>query len=617
MERTHACGELRPEHIESHVTLCGWARTVRDQSHQMFIDLRDRSGVVQCVIDLDLNPETFAKFSGQTRTESCLLLRGVVRKRLEGKENPKIETGAVEVHVQSGEILNASKPLPFELSEDIKTDEATRIQYRYLDLRRERMRDNLRFRYQATRSVRDFLDREGFWEIETPLLWKSTPEGAREFLVPATTHPGRGFVLPQSPQICKQLLMVGGVEKYFQIARCFRDETARADRFLEFTQIDLEMSFVGQEDVLDVWERMFQHILRELKGIELSLPLPRLSYAEAMERYGSDKPDTRFGMELVELSDLAWETQFKVFQSAVSSGGQVKAICARGCADYSRKQIDELTELAKRFGARGLATFAIASDGVKSPVAKFFSEEQMREIFRRCEAQSGDLILCVADAPGVVAQSLDFLRREMARRLGLVAQGSFNFVWIVDTPMFEYDAAGDRFDAMHHPFCLPNPDDMPLFEAGFTSTLSKSDAAHPFAKVRSWLYDLVLNGWEISSGSIRCHRRDIQERIFEVIGLSREEAQSRFGFLLDAFEYGAPPHGGVACGFDRLITILAELPDANMRDMVAFPKTTSGTDPLSGAPTALEEKRLREIGLMVRPEAVEPEAAEPEAAETS
>jgi aspartyl-tRNA synthetase len=602
MERTHACGELRPEHIETHVTLCGWARTVRDQSHQMFIDLRDRSGIVQCVIDLDLNPETFAKFSGQARTESCLLLRGIVKQRVAGKENPKLATGSIEVHVQSGEILNHSKPLPFELAEDIKTDENTRIQYRYLDLRREKMRDNLEFRYKGTRAVRDFLDREGFWEIETPLLWKSTPEGAREFLVPATTHPGKGFVLPQSPQICKQLLMVGGVEKYFQIARCFRDETARADRFLEFTQVDLEMSFVGQEDVLDVWERMFQHVVRELKNVEISLPLPRLTYAEAISRYGSDKPDTRYGMELIDLSDIAPNTQFKVFQGAVASGGQVKAICAKGCADYSRKQIDELTELVKRFGARGLATFSIGAEGVKSPVAKFFSEDQLQEIFARCDAGVGDLVMCVADARGVVAQSLDFLRREMAKRLGLIPAGTFNFVWIVDTPMFEYDASGDRFDAMHHPFCLPNPDDMPLFESGFASTCEKSDPAHPFANVRAWLYDLVLNGWEISSGSIRCHRRDIQEQIFDVIGLSKEEAQARFGFMLDAFEYGAPPHGGVACGFDRLVTILAELPDANMRDMVAFPKTTSGTDPLSGAPTALEEKRMVEIGIQVRPQ---------------
>jgi aspartyl-tRNA synthetase len=599
MERTHSCGLLRPEHIETRVTLCGWAKTVRDQSHQLFVDLRDRTGVVQCVADRDTNPELFARLSGFVKTECCLQLSGVIKQRLPGKENPKFATGEIEVIVDGGEILNACKPLPFELAEDIKTDENTRIQYRYLDLRRERMRDNLHLRYRAMKGVRDFLDAEGFWEIETPLLWKSTPEGAREFIVPSTTHTGKSFVLPQSPQISKQLLMVGGVEKYFQIARCFRDETARADRFLEFTQVDLEMSFVGQEDVLDVWERMFQFLVRELKGIEISLPLPRMTYAEAISRYGSDKPDTRFGMELADLSDLAGDTNFKVFQNAVATGGQVKAICAKGCAGYSRKEIEELTDLVKRFGARGLATFALGESEIKSQVAKFFTPEQMQEIFRRVGAESGDLVMCVADSRNVVAQSLDFLRREMAKRLNLIQPGTFNFVWIVDTPMFEFHPEDGRFDAMHHPFCLPNPEDAHLLEEGFSSTLDKSDPAHPWANVRSWLYDLVLNGWEISSGSIRCHRRDVQERIFDVIGLSKEEAANRFGFMLDAFEYGAPPHGGVACGFDRVVAILAELPDANMRDMVAFPKTTSGTDPLSGAPTAIDDKRMTELGLEV------------------
>ncbi len=599
MKRTHYCGDLRRDHIDTSVVLCGWAKVVRDQSHQLFIDLRDRSGVVQCVIDRDTHPEIHAALSGIVKTEACLHLSGTVKQRLAGKENPRLKSGEIEVHVLAGEILNNSKTLPFELDEDTRTEENARLQYRYLDLRRETMRDNMELRYRAGKLVRDFLDTEGFWEIETPLLWKSTPEGAREFIVPATTHPGQAFVLPQSPQICKQLLMVGGLEKYFQIARCFRDETARADRFLEFTQIDLEMSFVEQDDVLDVWERMFQFLLRELKGIDLELPLPRLTYAESMARYGSDKPDTRYGMELIDLSDLAADTQFKVFQNAVASGGQVKAICAKGCANYSRKEIETLTDLVKRFGARGLATFALGESEIKSQVAKFFTDEQMQEIFRRCGAESGDLVMCVADSRTVVAQSLDFLRREMAKRLDLVQPGTFDFVWIVDTPMFEYDAANKRFDAMHHPFCLPNPEDMALLEAGFTSDLDLSDPEHPWANVRAWLYDLVLNGWEISSGSIRCHRREIQEKIFDIIGLSKEQAQNRFGFMLDAFEYGAPPHGGVACGFDRLVTILAELPDNNMRDLVAFPKTTSGTDPMSGAPTPIDDKRLSELRLQV------------------
>lgn len=599
MKRTHSCGILNETHTGQRVIVCGWANVVRDQSYQMFIDLRDRSGVVQCVIDRDIHPQLHEQLAGHVKSEYCLQLEGTVRDRLPGKENSKIATGKIEVHVESAEVLNASKPLPFELDDTIRTDEAVRIQYRYLDLRRKTMRDNMELRYRTTKVVRDFLDSEGFWEIETPLLWKSTPEGAREFIVPSTTHPGRSFVLPQSPQICKQMLMVGGVEKYFQIARCFRDETARADRFLEFTQIDLEMSFVGQEDVLDVWERMFGCILREVKSVEISLPLPRLTYKEAIDRFGSDKPDTRFGMELVDLGDIAAGCDFKVFQNAMATGGQVKAICAKGCAAYSRKEIEELTDLIKRFGARGLATFALGESEIKSQVAKFFTDEQMQEIFNRCGAVSGDLVMCVADKPGVVAQSLDFLRREMAKRLNLIPEGSFNFLWIVDTPMFEYHADGDRFDAMHHPFCLPNPDDQHLLEDGFTSTLDKSDPKHPWANVRSWLYDLVLNGWEISSGSIRCHRREIQEKIFEIIGLDKAEAQRRFGFMLDAFEYGAPPHGGVAAGFDRLVTILAELPDNNMRDMVAFPKTTAGTDPLSGAPTEIEDKRLNELGIQI------------------
>ena len=539
MKRTHDCGSLGEAHISQEVTLCGWVNVVRDQSHQMFIDLRDRSGIVQCVADRDANSAAHQALEG-IKSEYCLQLTGTVQRRLPGKENPKIATGAIEVQLSGVEILNTSKPLPFELVDDLKTDENLRLQYRYLDLRRKPMRDNLELRHRIVKKTRDFLDSEGFWEIETPLLWKSTPEGAREFVVPATAHPGKNFVLPQSPQLCKQLLMVGGVEKYFQIAKCFRDEAARADRFLEFTQIDIEMSFVSQDDVLDVCERLFATIMRDVKGVELPLPLPRLTYAEAMRRYGSDKPDTRYGMEFVELSDIAVGSGFKVFANAVATGGQVKAICATGCAGYSRKEIEELTDFVKRFGARGLATFALGESEIKSQVAKFFTDEQMQEIFRRCEAKTGDLILCVADQPGVVAQSLDFLRRELAKRLGLVAPGSFDFLWIVDTPMFEFNPAEGRFDAMHHPFCLPNPEDLHLLDEGFTSELPLGDPMHPWARVRSWLYDAVLNGWEISSGSIRCHRREIQEKIFRVIGLSAEEAQRRFGFLMDAFEYGAP-----------------------------------------------------------------------------
>jgi aspartyl-tRNA synthetase len=604
MKRTHHCGLLTEENISQNVTLCGWANVVRDQSYQLFIDLRDRSGIVQCVVDREQSPELHEQLSA-VRSEYCLQLTGVVQRRIGGKENPKLATGTIEVQVASAEVLNASKPLPFELEDAARVNEETRIQYRYLDLRRKTMRDNLELRHRVVKTVRDFLDAEGFWEVETPLLWKSTPEGAKEFPVPSSNHPGKAFVLPQSPQLCKQMLMVGGVEKYFQIAKCFRDETARSDRFLEFTQIDLEMSFVEQDDVLDVWERMFAHVMQSTLGVEIPLPLPRLTYAESMRRFGCDKPDTRYGMELTDLSDLVGDCGFKVFTNALAAGGQVKAISAPGAGEYSRKDVDGLTELVKRFGARGLATFAKGESEIKSNVAKFFTPEQMNAIFERMNAQPGDLVLVVADKPNVVAQSLDFLRREMARRLNLSPENTFNFLWIVDTPMFEYSESEGRFDAMHHPFCLPNPEDMHLLEEGFTSALPLSDPRHPWANVRAWLYDLVLNGWEISSGSIRCHRREIQEKIFSVIGLPLEKAEERFGFMLDAFEYGAPPHGGVAAGLDRLVTIMANVPDANMRDVVAFPKTTSGTDPLSGAPTEIDAARWRELGMEVLPDANE------------
>ena len=600
MKRTHHCGTLRESHLGQTVTLCGWAGVVRDQSHQMFIDLRDRSGLVQIVADSDLNSEVHAALTG-VKSEYCLEITGEVVRRVAGKENPKMATGDIEIRIDEAIVLNTSKPLPFELSAETRASEDVRLQYRYLDMRRSPVRDILEMRYKLSRETRRFLDSEGFWEVETPLLWKSTPEGAREYVVPVRSHPGKGFVLPQSPQICKQLLMVGGVEKYFQIAKCFRDESARADRQPEFTQIDIEMSFVGQDDVLELTERLFAHLMREVKNIEIPLPFPRISYAESMEKYGSDKPDTRFGLELQDISDIVIDSQFKVFTGALAAGGQVKAICAPGVASYSRKEVEELTELVKRFGARGLATFARGESEIKSNVAKFFTENQMNSIFERVGAGVGDLVLVVADKPSVVAQSLDFLRREMAKRLGLVDATKFNFLWVVDTPMFEFDKEKAGFDATHHPFCLPNPEDMELFEAGFTSEIAKSDPAHPHARVRAWLYDLVLNGFELASGSIRCHRREIQHRIFDVIGLGKDLAQERFGFMLDAFEYGAPPHGGIAPGFDRVVTLLAGIADGNIREVIPFPKTSGGTDPLTGAPTFIPSERWTEMGLQELP----------------
>jgi aspartyl-tRNA synthetase len=598
--RTHGCGTLTEANIGQTVTLCGWVNIVRDQSHQMFIDLRDRTGIVQAVADRDVNEAVHESLTG-VKSEYCLRLTGEVVRRLEGKENPKLATGMLEVRIDAAEVLNTSKPLPFEIAGDTRASEDVRLQYRYLDIRRQPVRDIIEMRYQLARETRRFLDSEGFWEIETPLLWKSTPEGAREYVVPVRTNPGKAFVLPQSPQISKQLLMVAGVEKYFQIAKCFRDESARADRQPEFTQIDIEMSFVGQDDVLGMTERLFAHLMKEVKGIEIPLPFPRLTYAESIRRFGTDKPDTRFGLELTEISDIVADSQFKVFTNALAAGGQIKAINAPGCAAYSRKEVEELTELVKRFGARGLATFARGESEIKSNVAKFFTEEQMNAIFERMGSQPGDLVLVVADKPSVVAQSLDFLRREMAKRLDLIPRDQFNFLWIVDTPMFEWDDEAGRFDAAHHPFCLPNPEDMPLLAEGFNTEIAKSDPAHPHARIRAWLYDLVLNGFELASGSIRCHRRDVQQQIFDVIGLPMEVAQERFGFMLDAFEYGAPPHGGIAPGFDRVMALLAGIHDGNIREVIPFPKTSGGQDPLTGAPTYIPSERWTELGLVELP----------------
>ncbi len=600
MQRTHHCGELRPENIGQTVTLCGWSSTVRDQSYQCFIDLRDRSGLVQIVADREINAEIYDVLA-QVKSEFCLQITGEVVARVAGKENPKLPTGQIEVRVDEVIILNTSKPLPFELTPDTRASEDVRLQYRYLDMRRAPVRDILEMRYRLSRETRNFLDAEGFWEVETPLLWKSTPEGAREYVVPVRQPVGKAFVLPQSPQIAKQLLMVGGIEKYFQIARCFRDESARADRQPEFTQIDIEMSFVVQDDILELTEKLFAHLMKSVKNIDISLPFERMPYAESMRRFGTDKPDTRFGMELTDISDIVADSQFKVFTNALATGGQVKAICAPGVAAYSRKEVDALTELVKRFGARGLATFAKGESEIKSNVAKFFTEDQMNGIFERMNAGPGDLVLVVADKPSVVAQSLDFLRREMAQRLDLIPRDKFNFLWIVDTPMFEYDASSGTFDAAHHPFCLPNPEDMHLLAEGFTTNLSKGDSLHPHALIRAWLYDLVLNGFELASGSIRCHRRDIQQQIFDVIGLPMEIAQERFGFMLDAFEYGAPPHGGIAPGFDRVVALLAGIADGNIREVIPFPKTSGGQDPLTGAPTYIPVERWAEMGLAELP----------------
>ncbi len=600
MKRTRVCGELRTGHVGQEVVVTGWVQRKRDQGGVVFLDLRDRSGVVQTVFDVARASQEVHAIASQAKNEYVLAVKGNVAKRPEGTENPKLATGEIEIIATGVEVLNPAKPTPFLISDEADAvDETLRLKYRYLDLRRPRMRNILELRHRVTKAVRDFMDGEGFWEVETPNLWKSTPEGAREYVVPSRIHAGRFYVLPQSPQLCKQLLMVSGVEKYFQIARCFRDEDTRADRQPEFTQIDIEMSFVEQNDVLSLVERMYAYVFKHVMGVDIPTPFLRMSYAEALARYGSDKPDTRFGMELVDISDIAQDSGFRVFQQTVASGGLVKAINAAGCASYSRKEIDDLTKWVAQFGAKGLATFALGESEIRSQVAKFLTEEQMQEIFRRCEAKVGDLVLCIADKPEVVADALGRLRLEMGRRLGLIPEGKYNFLWIVDVPLLGWNEAEQRYDPMHHPFCAPVPEDIELLKAGYTTSVPPGHPEHPWGKVRANLYDCVLNGYEVAGGSIRTHRRDIQELVFGAIGLDFERAMARFGFLLEAFEYGAPPHGGIACGLERLIMILAGTD--NIRDVIAFPKTGDARDLMTGAPTAIDDKTLEELHVRTIP----------------
>ncbi len=585
MKRTVWCGELRAEHVGQEVVLNGWVHRRRDHGNLIFVDLRDRSGLVQVVFDPGTAADAHA-VADQCRPEYVLAVRGRVERRPEGTENPKLATGEIEVHATEAEILNPSETPPFAIDEpDLQVDELIRMKYRYLDLRTDRMRRNIELRHRAAQAVREFLNREGFWEVETPVLFKPTPEGARDYLVPSRVNPGRFYALPQSPQLLKQILMVAGIERYYQLARCYRDEDLRADRQPEHTQIDMEMSFVDRDDIFDVVERLFQHVFREVIGYDLEVPFPRMTYAEAMERYGTDKPDVRFGMELHDISDIAAQTEFRIFRQAVEQGGQVKGICAPGCAGYSRKQIDELTEFAKQHKAGGLVSIAVLEDGTyKSPSAKYFTDEQLGAIAERMGAQPGDLILIVADKPEIVAEALDWLRREMARRLNMIPEGVFKPLWVIDFPLFSWNEEEGRWEAEHHPFCMPHPEDIEYLD---------SDPG----RVRALAYDVVINGVEVGSGSIRIHRRDIQEKVFEVLGITRERAEERFGFLLKAFEYGAPPHGGIAPGFDRLVALLAG--EETIRDVIAFPKTQQAQCLLSGAPSPVDEEQLRELHIRV------------------
>jgi aspartyl-tRNA synthetase len=584
MFSTHSCGELTAKHIGERVTLAGWVHRRRDHGGLVFIDLRGRAGLVQVVFNPEVSGETHEVASG-LRHEYVLQVTGEVAKRPQGTENPNLPTGEIEVMARQAQILNPSKTPPFYINEDIEVDENLRLRYRYLDLRRPRMKENILLRHRVIKFMRDFLDERGFIEIETPILINSTPEGARDYLVPSRVHPGRFYALPQSPQQLKQLLMVAGFEKYFQIARCFRDEDLRADRQPEFTQLDLEMSFVDEEDILVLMEQLFTSLVEDVTPTKRVVrPFPRLAYRDAMERYGTDKPDLRYGLEIRDLSDIAARTEFTVFRSTLDTGGTVRGICAPGCAGYSRRQLDELAEFVKACGAKGLLTMPVADTIGGSVLGKFLTEEQRDEMARRFEAAEGDLILIVAGETRMVEESLGTLRQEMARRLELLDPNLLVFCFIVDYPLLE-KGEGGRWEPMHHPFTAPRDEDIPLLD----SAPERVQAKH---------YDMVCNGCELSSGSIRIHARDLQEKIFKLLGYGEEEVRQRFGHLLEAFEYGAPPHGGIAPGIDRVVMLLAG--EDSIRDVIPFPKNKSAMDVMFDAPSELPEEQLKELHLRLR-----------------
>ncbi len=579
IKRTHMATELSVENVGDRVSLMGWVNSRRDHGGLIFVDLRDRSGIIQLVFSPDVDQESFLK-AEKIRSEYVLAAIGEVRRRSDETINPKLQTGQIEVYVNELRVLNAAKTPPFYIEEDIDVDENLRLKYRYLDLRRPDMQRNMILRHRVTKAARDFLDKKGFLEIETPMLTKSSPEGARDYLVPSRVNPGKFYALPQSPQIFKQLLMVSGMDRYFQIVRCFRDEDLRADRQPEFTQIDLEMSFVDVEDVLNLMEEMIAHTFKEAAGIEIETPFPRLTYREAMDRYGSDKPDLRFGLELKDFTDLAAASDFKVFSGVAASGGQVRGINAKSCADFTRKEIDDLTRFVSIYGAKGLAYIVVTEDGLKSPILKFFKEDEINAILDKFGAEPGDLLFFVADKPSVVAASLGALREELARKKNLIDPGVFKFAWVVEFPLVEYDEEERRWVAIHHPFTSPFEEDYELMETDPGS-------------VRARAYDMVLNGVELGGGSIRIHRRDIQEKMFSLLGLSDEEARDKFGYMLEAFEYGTPPHGGIAFGLDRMIMLMAG--KNTIRDVIPFPKTQSATDLMTQAPSEVTPRQLQEL----------------------
>ena len=584
MRRTHHCNQLGKEDVGRQVVLMGWVQRRRDHGGVIFVDLRDREGITQVVFNPEVDARVHAK-AHALRSEYVIGVRGKVDPRPEGMVNPKLKTGAIEVTVTELKIFNRAATPPFLIEDHVDASETIRLKYRHLDLRRPRIQRNLLLRHKAAATVRRFLDQQGFIDIETPFLTRSTPEGARDYLVPSRVNPGRFYALPQSPQIFKQLLMVAGFDRYYQIVRCFRDEDLRADRQPEFTQIDMEMSFVGEQDVMEVSEQMIRALFKNVLDMELELPFRRLTYDEAIGRYGLDKPDTRFGLELTDISDIVAGAGFKVFADVVKKGGIVKALNAKGCIDMSRKDIDDLTAFVAVYRARGLAWIKVREDAWQSPIAKFFTDEEKAALAERIDMQPGDLVFFVADQPKVVNEALGHLRNHLGRKLNLIDEERFEFVWVTEFPMFEYDADARRYEALHHPFTAPLEADYDLLE---------SDPA----KVRSRAYDLVLNGFEIGGGSIRIHQMDIQRRVFAALGMEPETYREKFGFLLEALQSGAPPHGGIAFGFDRLVMLLCG--QDSIRDVIAFPKTQKAACLLTEAPSPASKAQLDELNIKVR-----------------